>query len=41
MKPTVWLVTAEPDIVPVLPTGKVDKDALQALLDEHFRRITA
>jgi acyl-CoA synthetase (AMP-forming)/AMP-acid ligase II len=39
--PTVWLVTAEPGIVPMSPTGKVDKGALQALLSEQFRRITA
>jgi acyl-coenzyme A synthetase/AMP-(fatty) acid ligase len=39
--PTVWLVTAEPDIVPMSATGKVDKGALQSLLSEQLRRTTA
>jgi acyl-CoA synthetase (AMP-forming)/AMP-acid ligase II len=30
--PTLWLVTPEADIVPMLASGKVDKPALQALL---------
>ena len=37
--PTLWLVTADRDIVPMSPTGKVDKAALQALLSEQLRRI--
>ena len=30
--PTLWMVTPEADIVPMLASGKVDKSALQALL---------
>ena len=30
--PTLWLITPEADIVPMLASGKVDKSALQALL---------
>jgi len=32
--PTRWLVTAEPDAVPLLASGKVDKSALQRLLGD-------
>jgi acyl-CoA synthetase (AMP-forming)/AMP-acid ligase II len=33
--PTLWLVTPETDVAPMLASGKVDKSALQALLAEE------
>jgi acyl-CoA synthetase (AMP-forming)/AMP-acid ligase II len=38
--PTLWLVVANPDVVPMSATGKVDKSALQRLLAEHGVRCT-
>ena len=31
--PTVWLATPDATVVPMMATGKVDKAALQALLE--------
>lgn len=36
--PTVWLVTADPSVVPLLATAKVDKAGLQRLLRETQER---
>ena len=38
--PTLWLVVATPDVVPMSATGKVDKPALQRLLSERGVRCT-
>lgn len=39
--PTRWLVTAESDVVPMLASGKVDKTALQRLLQAEGRPATS
>jgi acyl-CoA synthetase (AMP-forming)/AMP-acid ligase II len=37
--PTLWLVVADPECVPLLTTGKVDKSALQSLLRARGVRV--
>jgi acyl-CoA synthetase (AMP-forming)/AMP-acid ligase II len=37
--PTLWLVVADPECVPMLTTGKVDKSALQSLLRARGVRV--
>jgi acyl-CoA synthetase (AMP-forming)/AMP-acid ligase II len=39
--PTRWLVTPAPEVVPMLASGKVDKAALQRLLQAEGRSVRA